>query len=485
MEKPGMDRRRTLHRPGLLIDLLIGLLILILGPFLSAQDFRSPRVLVQSSPESPTAGSSWTITILVDHPLPSEVQVRLPPLPPELSLERMSSAPRLIRKPAGEAEGVAAALGIDERWTAVEYQFSLGGADRVVFEPFEVTLPGGRILTAPIILTVRGVPVTGFRPQPGWQNPPAVLRAGEAAELILTLSGWDPRRALPESRLFLPKTPPGAILDQAPITEGDREQGILLRINVIPLGEGFFVLPQTPVAFEEFTLNVPALRIPVTDAALNPVSAVISAAPAPAAGVAAMVIPFPDIQPKAFREIRERAEALWNGGRRAEALAELRRNERDHFAGPALLPLRREAERVLGLEQARENEKWRPRVILGAGFLLSLGLLILSGIIINIPRTVTTAFSRGYKSILIILFVIMGICLYGLGDSARPLLPGSAQYALVRETEARRVPEPDGAVNVRFKEGERVRVSSGRLNWAYAESSTGAGWVRIRDIIFY
>ncbi|GHV55397.1 hypothetical protein AGMMS49579_18150 [Spirochaetia bacterium] len=459
--------------------------LFLFGPLLSAQDFSSPRVLVQSSPESPTEGSSWTITILVDHPLPLEVQVRLPPLPPELSLERMSSEPRLIQKPAGEAEGVAATLGIDERWTAVEYQFSLLGAGQVVLEPFEVTLPDGHILTAPITLTVQGIPVTEFSPQPGWKNPPSVLRVGEAAELILTLSGWESQRALPESRLFLPKTPPGAIFEQAPIIEGDREQGILLRINVIPLGEGFFVLPQTLVAFEEFTLNVPALRIPVTAAALNPVSAVISATPASAAGVAAIVIPFPDIQPKAFREIRERAEALWNDGRRAEALAELRRNERDHFAGPALVPLRREAEQVLGLDQAQENEKWRPRVFLGAGFLLSLGLLILSGIIINIPRTVTIAFSRGYKSILIILFVIMGVCLYGLGDSARRLLPGSAQYALVRETEARRVPEPDGAVNVRFKEGERARVSSGHLNWAYAESGTGAGWVRIRDIIFY
>jgi hypothetical protein len=314
-----------------------------------------------------------------------------------------------------------------------------------------------------------------------------------------------------------------------PLAEGDR--GVILRLNVIPLGTstelrssegpplegGFFSLPQTPVVFGEFSLNVPALRIPVRAAAPNPAAAAPAAAQSAAdataeiaaiAPVAAPAIPFPAIEIRVFppfrsacEDIRERAEALWNEGRRIEALAELRRNERDHFAGPALIPLRREAERVLGFEQVQGgNEKWRPRGLLALGLFGSLGLLILSGILrffrkkntINIPYAVTLNFSRGYRCILIILAVIAGLCLYGLGDSFRHLLPGSVRYALVRETEARRVPEPDGAVNVRFNEGERALVRSGRLDWAYAESmgssaspEGGVGWVRIGDIIFY
>jgi hypothetical protein len=248
----------------------------------------------------------------------------------------------------------------------------------------------------------------------------------------------------------------------------------------------------------------------VRTAALNAtiLSAASASAAVSAAGItaetAAAPVPFPAIQPKVFppfrsacEGIRERAAALWNDGRRVEALAELRRNERDHFAGPALVPLRREAERVLSLEQSQGgNEKWRPRVLLGAGLFGSLALLILSGVLRFFrKKDVTPGWSRGYKSVLIILFIVAGISLYGLGDAARRLLPGSGQYALIRETEARRVPESGGAVNVRFKEGERVRISgdkspgdkspSGRLNWAYAESDTGAGWVRTGDIIFY
>ncbi|GHV60819.1 hypothetical protein AGMMS49587_03410 [Spirochaetia bacterium] len=538
MEKPGMDRRRALHRPGLLIRRLLRALLLVLGwtlsgPSLSAQDL---RILIRTSPETPSLSEPWTVTLLVDHPLPSEVQVQLPPLPPGLSLERMHSGPRLVQKPAGEAEGVAATLGLTERWTVVEFEFSLQNTGRILLAPIAVTAQGLSAFTAPITLTVRGAEQGESRPHLSWQNPPRILGAGEPAELTLFLSGWDPQRPFPESPLFLPKTPPDAILELAagtgppPVTAGE---GVILRLNVIPLGGDLFTLPRTPVVLGEFTLDVPALRIPVA-AAVNAGSA---AAPAgipallpPAVPVPAAAIPFPAIELRVFppfrsacEGIRERAAALWNGGRQAEALAELRRNERDHPAGPALIPLRREAERALGFEQVQGgDEKWRPRLLLGAGFLLSLVLLIITGVIrffrkkhtINTPCAVTPASSRGYNSIkgrtfapnfpgsrarlgiLIILFVIMGICLYGLGDSARRLLPGSAQYALVRETEARRVPEAEGAVNVRFKAGERVLIRSGRLNWAYAESrisnaspgsstESRAGWVRIGDIIFY
>jgi hypothetical protein len=196
--------------------------------------------------------------------------------------------------------------------------------------------------------------------------------------------------------------------------------------------------------------------------------------------------------------IWEQAAVLWDEGRRVEALAELRRNERDHPAGPALVPLRREVERALGLEPEKAaDEQWRPRGLLAAGFLLSIGLFILTALIrffskkdaINTPCAVTPALSRGYKGVLIMLVVMGGICLYGLGDSARRLLPGFTGYALVWETNAYRVPQDNGAVSAHLKEGERVllrssgeRIRSGPENWAYAD---GVGWVRVENIIFY
>ncbi|GHV11832.1 hypothetical protein FACS189491_03770 [Spirochaetia bacterium] len=506
------------------------ILLSLWAPSLGAEEPPDPAsavVVVQTSPEFPRIGQPWTLSFLVDHPVPEEVRIDPPPLPAALFVEEIRIEPRLIQKPAGDAsiEGasaedasITAVQAITERWTVVEYRFVLHGSGRIVLAPFEVTIPGAVIPTTSITLIVPA----GYTPRLNWQNPPAVLRTGESAELILTLSGWDPRRALPESRLFLPKTPPETILEQASIAAEDREQGMILRLIVIPLGGEVFALPQTPVILGEFSLNVPAIRIPVTAAAVSSAaappapagySATISSAAISGAAVStitapvtAAAIPFPATQAGVFppfrsacNDIRERAEALWNEGRRAEALAELRQNERDHAAGPSLIPLRREAERVLGLE-AQGDEKWRPSLLLGAGLLLSLGLLILSGVIrlfrkknaVNAPCAVTPGWSRGYKCILITLFIVMGISLYGLGDAARRLLPGSAQYALVRETEARRVPEAGGVVNAHFKEGERVLSRGDKSpgdtslsDWAYAESETGAGWVRIKDIIFY
>jgi hypothetical protein len=447
----------------------------------------------------------------------------------------MRSEPRLVPQgPDGE----------NERWTAMEFQFSLRGSGRIALGPFEVTVPGGSALTPPLSISVRGAPEPLFRPQLGWQHPPT-LRAGEPAELILTLSGWDPRRALPGPGLFLPKTPPGAILELVSDAR-DRpsqaaEPAALLRLNVIPLGaqngEGsasggnFFTLPQASIAFEGLSLTVPALRVPVLPAAAGSggepapdiagaaVAAETAAAIPGAAGATAAAFPAGDTGGFLFRSacagIREQAEALWAAGRRAEALGELRRNERDLYAGPALIPLRREAEQALGLA-AQGNEKWRPRLLLAAGLLLCLGLLALTMIAryskglspqpIPLARpavrgnaeadvktadfkigSVTTYFSRGYKCILILLAAGAGLCLWGLGDSAGQFLPGSARYALVRETDVRRVPEPEGAVNAHFREGARVLIRSDRLNWAYVESpaGAGAGWVRSEDIISY
>jgi hypothetical protein len=474
------------------------------------------RVLIRTSPETPLSGSLWTVALLVDHPIPSEVQVRLPPLPPSLNLERIRSEPRLVPGYNGE----------NERWTAVEYQFSLNSAGRIALGPFEIVLPGASTRTSPLTLTVRGSSEPVFRPQLSWQNP-STLRIGESAELLLTLSGWDPRRAIPDPQPFLPKTPPGAILDLVAQAAGsssstaaaspaaDEGQVVILHLNIIPLEGNLFTLPQARVAFEGLNLNVPALRIPVMAAVTDSNAAAFSAAyPDERAGLKDAGGRFfaPEIEdfpPKAgfflfrsaYEGIRKRVEALWTDGRRVEALAELRQNERDHFAGPVLIPLRREVERALSLEPG-ENEKWRPHFLLTMGLLLSLGLLIVTVIVhFFSKKTVTAKFSRGYTSVLILFVAGAGICLWELGDSAGRLLPGSVQYALVRETEARRVPEPEGAVNVRFKEGTRVLIrqdksrwesGSGRLNWAYVESaagssadSTGAGWVRTEDIIVY
>jgi SH3-like domain-containing protein len=51
---------------------------------------------------------------------------------------------------------------------------------------------------------------------------------------------------------------------------------------------------------------------------------------------------------------------------------------------------------------------------------------------------------------------------------------------------AYRVPDTQGAISVRWTEGQPVRVRAVADLWAYAESSAGdAGWVHQDNLVFY
>ena len=139
MEKQRMDRRVRIPGSGLLIFILI----LVLPAFsLEAQEDESGKssglknpeltVQVQISPSNPSAGGSWTVTILTDHPISREVTIRPPQFPPSLILERFRTDVRNIRNPNKPDEL--------SRWTAMEFLFTpqLGGL--VTLGSFQVSV---------------------------------------------------------------------------------------------------------------------------------------------------------------------------------------------------------------------------------------------------------------------------------------------------------------------------------------------------------
>jgi hypothetical protein len=73
-----------------------------------------------------------------------------------------------------------------------------------------------------------------------------------------------------------------------------------------------------------------------------------------------------------------------------------------------------------------------------------------------------------------------------LGNIPVGSLGARERTAVLRETQAYRVPDLKGAVNSRFSEGQPVIVGDYGLDWCYAETTDGrSGWVPREAVITY
>jgi hypothetical protein len=286
--------------------------------------------------------------------------------------------------------------------------------------------------------------------------------------------------------------PEHAVMEKLPVSRDEREEGLLLRLRVIPLEGPLLSLGGQHLHYEGAALNVPPLDMRVAPAPI-PAEAVSTGEPAAAAEtpeeVPAAPAAFPETGPKPFVLFRPgydrtvaKARALWEGGQRAEALAELRRGERDLSSGYALAPLRRAAERSLGIDFTGD-EKRRPRRFFMA--------LVLGGSVF-LPLVPLIRFFRSRRGkalspwalggILGIVTGITGLGIFGLAGGMGKL----SREVVLRACAAYRVPEIQGAVTVFFTEGQPARIRSEADVWAYAESPGGkSGWVLREKVIFY
>jgi hypothetical protein len=531
MEKPGMDRPFPRFRAGLL-----GALIL-LGPALSGIGALSgedefPAVELRTFPEVPVLNDPWTVLILVDYPDPAGLILLPPPLPPALTLERVFTGGRLIPGPEGKAE----------RWTAAEFSFMVRQSGSFDLGPFEIRAAGKRALTPPLRFSVqdprdprdskdprdpRDPEDTSRTSAPffRWETPPLPLSVGEGGEFALLLLPRDPQKPIPEADLVRGKAPGDLILETRPLSAADRERGVVFRFRLIPLRAGDFELGPSLFYREGFP-EVPAVRVRVQAAPEKPLPAGLGRnagdAPGPASGAVQdrdlpsgggaspafpgeeASVPFPSGEPPRFplfragyERTRQSARELWEGGNRAGALALLRRGERDLASGRALAALRQDAERVLALEPG-EDESRRPLVFLG---LLCAGMVIL---LLFVPaqrffssrtsfsgkKDVTSPRVRRYKGILLFPAIIFALALFGLGEGLIRRNgaggPGPGRRGILRAVAARRVPDPESAVNFRFGEGQSVIVRGASSTWVYVEDPGGrTGWVPEDRLIIY
>jgi hypothetical protein len=491
-------------------------------PVLGAQDLQDGAgeiaVMLESSPEHPVPGGSWRVSILVDHPVPEEVTVLPPELPPSLTFAQSRKETRFVRTSAEQGR----------RWTLAEFLFVPHRTGDIVLEPFEALVGDSRVLSpaARTRVIAREGEREERRPRLVWDAPPSAIRIGEAAELRLRILEGDPLMPLQRLPLHI-AAPVEALLEEIPLTGEEADPGLALRLRLIPLEGSRVSLGPFPLRCETLTLEAPALSIafspplPALPVGTDPGAA----APAPGGAVPdetpegpppafpalgspsgqarwprARGEPFPLFR-NSYRKTLDKAGDYWRQALYAEALGELRRGERDLLSGPALRAVRRAAEELLGLPPT-EDEQWRPRACFAALVILSFCLLLLS---ILLPlrarrgdsekKGVTSLFFRGYSSTAFLLIGLMG---FGVAALARPPggpLQGGAEgagkhpgnaAAVLRSCAAYRVPDVQGAVSARWMEGQPVKVRSASDAWAYAESSGGdAGWVSQDTLVFY
>ncbi|MDR2480605.1 MAG: hypothetical protein LBD48_15005 [Treponema sp.] len=524
--------------------------------FLAAEESEGLRALIQSSPEIPVAGSPWVLTLLVNHAVPEEVTVMAPPFTGTFFLDQVLKGPRMVnpatgqnfteknapQRTAAETGGLEGGASPEqnrfEHWTAMEYRFMLNSPGTAALESFTISAPSGKIQTAPLSIRIRNARSgTGqIRPKLTWEGFPSGIKTGEAAVFSLRVSGGDPVQPLPDADFFMPPVQPGIILETASVSPEEQADGLALKLLLIPLNAESFTLPRRTLSRGNAVFEIPPLHIPI-DTAISPAQgtalqdgvpanasdneAGAGEIPAETSGRTAPPFPafdsapdsYPDLYKKSggdYEAVYTAAKRLWETGCRAEALAELRRQERDHPAGPLFMVLRKAAEQSLGLLNTASEERRKFPLLITA---LSAGLA-LAAFICRIKSAqspagkkrvtlgVITPLTCGCLAVLIALFGLTRSGTPGIFFADTQTTPVRSASGVMKEAALRRVPGPLGKETARFREGQPVRLSSGRRRrpeqqtdsagghsaWLLVTANDGSGlsgWVPKETIIFY
>lgn len=496
MEKFGMDRKRAGIWTGLLVSLLFSVSLSAQTDAKDEPDLSQPLseesapleeaqseseileaaetspaarlfVEVTFSPEQPIVNIPWTISILVDYSHPEYVGANPPEFPETLRLDEMRIEP-LIREDRS-------------RWTAVRWTFipqSAESDEPVHLDSFQITAPGKTAFTEAVDVSIlsKYPAAKNYYPRLVWDKIQTPFETGVDGNLLLRLLDWNPAMERPKISIAAPEQ---AILEELPLTQADRSRSVVLRLSLIPLS-GEVTIPRVRFKSEGVSLEIPSLVIPVVPSVKDAVSPQ-SPKPVPTADTVfpSATAQFPEKTPRipvAFSKtaagIISQAETLWEHGEKTEALALVRKNERDCVFGFAFAPLRKDMEQVLGLLPSRD-ETWIPkRVCLIASFCCLTGLMIVL-LRKGSKRTGKKAF---FASVLATLAIA---CLLGFW---RPL---QRKPAVFHASDVYTVPELKGAVIGQVRDGQWGMVLSISGPWVFVESDGMGGWILLEKAVFY
>jgi len=510
-----MGRGRKIYRTGLLIMkskflFCAMLVIFMLTPlfFIHAQEETEeeeeedpgPQITTSVSPETPVSGRPFSINLVIDYPVPEEVTIIPPPFGDSFILDRIIKTPRVTET---------------QVFTVVEYRLIPLRSGRIALQSFTVVCPAGVRESDSFVLNVRGEgeQTLVVAPRLVWEAP-RQMEVGDRVTLVLRANGWNSSEPPPD--FFMPPVPQNVILASLPLSEEERDGGIAVKLNLIPLDAGNFRLGARTIRHENanarMIFSIPALSIQITGS-----SAVQAPPPDEDSTVDEAIVnaasPFPEfiLTAPAKSGIREShrlqceniyntAKDLWDSGLFAKSLACLRLSERDHPAGGLLQPIRRQAEENLGIFNT-ENENRQRRKLLSALYSFILFIVIIAPFVClffvkrrNRNSCVKIAFINiSFRMNVVLIFAVvfsaaLSVFFYRLSASNFVFHGKENRLGIAKETPVRRMADIEGEEIFSFREGQPVVILLYSSAWVYAkanDASAFSGWVPAEKIEFY
>ena len=248
-----MGSGRRFYRTGLLVMkkaiILLAVFLLII-PQITADDFElQVHIEVEPDVNALIYGSLFTITFIIEYSSPNNIEVT----PPE-DYEDFLRLDRVIKYARVTGPIVS---------TIVEFRFIPSRVGRFTLEPFIIECPEGIIETIELALNIRSAGQRLFTPRLRWEGvtQQQQITAGERITLILRADGWNAQQ--PPPSFFMPEVPQKVILTSLPVSPDEREAGVVIKLLLIPLEAGNFILPARVLQQENVRFEIPVLRLQV------------------------------------------------------------------------------------------------------------------------------------------------------------------------------------------------------------------------------
>jgi hypothetical protein len=502
MEKQGMVCGRKIYRTGLLIMktkliFRVTLIILFLFShfFLHAQEDTDtdeeeieedpgPEVTTSVEPETPLTGRTMTISLIIDYPVPEEVNVIAPPFTDSLILDRIVKAPRVTET---------------QVFTVVEYRLIPVKSGRIVLDSFTVVCPAGITESDSLSFNIRGEGEEAviLTPRLAWEGVPRQIAVRDRVTLVLRVNGWNSPQPAPE--FFMPPVPQGVIIALLPLSEQERAGGIAVKLTLIPLTPGNFRLNSRIIRHENVVFSIPAMNIQITgSSAVQPPlpeeDIHISESVNVTASFPDFILTAPDKSPiretqrLQCKDIYDRAKNLWDSGLFAKSLAELRRSERDHPSGALLQPIRRQAEENLGIFNTEDESRQR-RKTLSVFFSFILFFVIIAPFVcLFLIKKRNSLLIKRVLLCAVIFSAAFSFFFYRLSDS-RFIFHGKGNLlGVTKKTPVRRMADIEGEGVFNFREGQPVIILLNSGSWVYIranDASDLSGWIPAEEAEFY
>ena len=227
------------------------------------------RVIVTISQDTLTVGVPFTITLLVDYPEPEDVEVITSDFSSYLKLEHFEKSPidtdmNLLQQATRKDRNTEKVY----TQTSLEFIFIASNVGRITLDPFTIASPHGARRTSPIVLVIHPrAEVQRINSQRLiWEGAPRQIPAGERVTFYLRFQNLRPENidSKLSSAFFMPQVPRGVILSQSPVSSQEKENGIALKLTMIPLTEGNFNLPARSLHHTNVRYDIAALSIRIT-----------------------------------------------------------------------------------------------------------------------------------------------------------------------------------------------------------------------------